>query len=53
MKYPVIIAAHNEEARIGRLLQRLPSDIYDPILVINGTTDSTADIARSVGVDPF
>ncbi len=51
----VIIAAHNEESSIGRTLSTLltgapPGDL-EVIVVCNGCTDSTADIARSAGPD--
>lgn len=46
---PVIIAACNEEELIGRTLQRLPTKGIEPIVAVNGSTDRTAEIARSFG----
>jgi glycosyltransferase involved in cell wall biosynthesis len=49
----VIIPAHNEAAVIGRLLNSLVSDArpgeLDVLVVCNGCTDSTADVARHFG----
>lgn len=46
----VIIAAHNEEAVIGRTLRRLAGvvgeGLVDVVVVCNGCRDRTADIAR-------
>jgi glycosyltransferase involved in cell wall biosynthesis len=49
----VVIAAHNEAAVIGSLLTALtnnrePYD-FDIVVVCNGCTDGTADVARSFG----
>lgn len=48
---PVVIAvlAHNEERRIARCLTSLPlgESGYEVHVVVNGTSDQTADIARS------
>ena len=46
----VVIAAHNEEAVIGRCLRRLlagaePGE-FDVVVVANGCTDRTAEVAR-------
>jgi len=49
MKTPVIIAAHNESAMIGRALNRLDSNSVEPHVMANGCEDETADIARSYG----
>jgi hypothetical protein len=48
MKTPVIIAAFNEERRIAETLRVLP-DSTEPIVAVNGSTDATAEIARSFG----
>jgi glycosyltransferase involved in cell wall biosynthesis len=49
----VIIPAHNEAAVIGRLLNSLVSDAqpgeFDVLVVCNGCTDATADVARHFG----
>ena len=43
----VIIPAHNEEVVIGRILKELSGDPrFEIIVVPNGCTDSTADVAR-------
>lgn len=46
----IIIPAHNEAARIGAnltlLTDGLPGDAFEIIVVANGCTDSTADVAR-------
>lgn len=49
MKTPVIIAAHNEAAMIGRALDRLHARDVEPHVMANGCEDETADIARSYG----
>ncbi|HEY5564577.1 MAG TPA: glycosyltransferase family 2 protein [Rhodothermia bacterium] len=46
----LIIPAHNEEASIGIVVSELPSELLrDVIVVDNGSTDATADIAQAVG----
>lgn len=49
VRVSVVVMAHNEEARIGACLASLPCD--EPGIavhvVVNGTTDRTAEIARS------
>lgn len=51
MNLPVIIAARNEELQIGRNLDVLSRQLQrvEPIVVVNGSTDRTADIARQAG----
>jgi glycosyltransferase involved in cell wall biosynthesis len=51
MTQPVIIAARNEAGHIGRTLGALSQQAYevDPIVVVNGSSDRTADIARDYG----
>ncbi len=46
----VIIPTYNEAASIGRVLDALPPDWFDEAIVVdNGSTDSTAAIARRHG----
>jgi glycosyltransferase involved in cell wall biosynthesis len=42
----VVIAAHNEEAVIGRCLDAILGDGLDITVVANGCTDRTAEVAR-------
>ncbi len=53
----VAIFAHNEERRIAGCIKSLPiaSDAFEFHVLVNGTTDRTADIARQMtnGVDHF
>ena len=51
MSIPVIIPAYNEERRIESTLNRLPSEGVEPIVVVNGSTDNTAALAHSFGVE--
>jgi glycosyltransferase involved in cell wall biosynthesis len=44
----VILPALNEAAAIGWVLQRIPPG-YHPIVVDNGSTDATPDLARAAG----
>lgn len=46
---PVIIAARNAEASIGRTLAALNRDSVDPIVVVNDSNDATANIAGETG----
>lgn len=53
-KYAVCIAARNEQAVIGNLLdsiakQDYPSELVDVFVVADNCTDSTAEVARSKG----
>ena len=53
-KYAIVIAARNEEAVIGNLLdsikkQDYPSDLITTFVVADNCTDNTADIARKNG----
>ncbi len=46
----VIIPAFNEEESIGPVLDEIPRDcVHDVIVVDNGSTDATADVARRHG----
>lgn len=51
----IIIPAHDEERTIGRLLDSLletsQAATFEIIVVCNGCTDGTAEVARSRGVD--
>ncbi len=45
MKTQVIIPAQNESFRIASLLERLPADLFDVRVSVNGSSDDTATIA--------
>jgi len=51
MEIPIIIAARNEELHIGSTLDALSRQDsgVEPVIVVNGSTDATADIARQAG----
>lgn len=53
MKTPVIIPAYNEERNIAILLNSLPAGLVDPIVAVNGSSDRTAEIAASYGVEVY
>lgn len=46
----VVIPAHNEAKVIGRLLDGLLPGEFDVVVVANGCTDDTVEVARSYGV---
>lgn len=53
-RFAVLVAAHNEEAVIGHLLdsllaQRYPCHLFRVFVIADNCTDRTADIARSRG----
>lgn len=51
MRVQVIIPALNEEASIGRVIAELPSGLVDRVIVVdNGSTDRTAEVALAAGV---
>lgn len=46
----VIIPAYNEEPKVTKVLERVPRDVVDEVLVVDdGSTDGTAAIARQRG----
>jgi glycosyltransferase involved in cell wall biosynthesis len=49
LKLTVIIPCLNEEQGIERVLKRMPSYVDEVIVVDNGSTDRTSEIARSLG----
>ena len=57
-RYAIVIAARNEEAVIGQLLdsvraQNYPSELLDAYVVADNCTDATAVIARAHGAEVF
>ncbi len=51
-KIIVLVPAYNEERKIGRVVSRVDRRTVDTVLVIDdGSTDATADTARSRGAD--
>ncbi|MCQ6559036.1 glycosyltransferase family 2 protein [Paenibacillus mendelii] len=53
--FAVLVAAHNEEAVVGALIENLknfdyPKELYDIFVICDNCTDGTADIAREHGV---
>lgn len=46
----VIIPALNEEQSLGPVLASLPAGLYTQVVVVdNGSTDRTAEVARAAG----
>ena len=45
----VIIPALNEEQAIGKVLSTIPGWVDDIVVVDNGSTDATAQVARALG----
>ncbi len=50
MKTTVLIPAYNEAEKIARTLKRLPRDLVDPIVLLNGCTDGTRRVVDSYNV---
>ncbi len=49
-RYTLIIPALNEAQAVGELLRQIPRDLFAQILVVdNGSTDATAEVARQAG----
>jgi len=50
----VLIAAYNEQDAIGSVLERIPAQVcgldVDVLVVVDGATDRTAEVARAAGV---
>src|SRR5262245_12998719 len=58
MQFSIVIPAKNEEANIGRCLDSISqvewdAGHYEVIVVDNGSTDRTAEIARQKGAKVF
>src|SRR5882762_11135093 len=50
VRVSVVIPALNEEAAIGGVVREIPRDLVDEIIVVdNGSTDRTAEIAAAAG----
>jgi dolichol-phosphate mannosyltransferase len=46
-----IVPVLNEEAKIGKVIVRVPGEVVDEVLVVDdGSTDRSVDVARSLGV---
>lgn len=57
-KFAMIIAAHNEEVVIGKLIESMlsqdyPKELYDVFVIADNCTDNTAKIAREYGVKVY
>ena len=56
--FAVVVAAHNEEAVIGQLIENLhrldyPKELYDIYVIADNCTDRTAEIAGDEGAIVF
>ncbi len=46
----VIVPVFNEEAKIGKVVRRIPRQVVDEVLVVDdGSTDHSAEVTRSLG----
>lgn len=57
-KFAMIVAAHNEDVVIGKLIesmqnQNYPKELYDIFVIADNCTDKTAEIARKNGANVF
>lgn len=57
-KFALLVAAHNEEMVIGKIIESLkeldyPKDMYDIFVIADNSDDSTATIARDHGVNVY
>lgn len=47
----LVTAAYNEESKIGEVLRRIPPGVADDVLLMDdGSTDRTSEVARAAGV---
>lgn len=52
LRVAVVMPARNEEASVGRVLDEIPRERVDRVIVVdNGSTDATADVARAHGAE--
>lgn len=52
MKLVVVIPAYNEHKSVGEVIRRVPRDVCDEVKIVvidDGSTDETAEVARSAG----
>ncbi|WP_024615187.1 glycosyltransferase family 2 protein [Clostridium sp. Ade.TY] len=57
-KFAMIVAAHNEEVVIGKLIESMqklnyPKELYDVFVIADNCTDKTAEISRRHGANVF
>src|SRR5438094_7936317 len=52
MRVAVVIPAYNEEGAIGRVIDALPRELLDRIIVVDGgSSDATVAMARAAGAE--